>query len=105
MFSYLKIGIAAVVIGLVIYAYYTYNNLIKENEILNKNVATLKQNEKEIINAYESSINEIEKKIKTEATNKEAQNQTKKVNKLLRETKEKYKNETINSNDYTNFSF
>ena len=105
MLTYIKIGIAAVVALLIFYAYYTYNNLVKENEILSKNVATLKANEKEIISAYEFSIKQIEKKTEVEATNKEASKASSKANIKLKTIKDKYKNETINNNDYTNFSF
>ena len=105
MLTYIKIGIASLVALLIFYSYYTYNNLVKENEILSKNVATLKANEKEIISAYEFSIEQIEKKTQVEATNKEASKASNKANIKLKTIKDKYKNEVINNDKYIDFSF
>ncbi|TLP41023.1 hypothetical protein [Arcobacter arenosus] len=76
-----------------------------ENKELKLNIATMKQNEKDIINAYEYSIKELEIKNKTEATNKEAKSNAEKSIVRLKELNERHKDETVTSNNFVDFSF
>ena len=102
-YLYLVLGLA--VVAFLGYAYYTHKNTLLENQILKQNVLTLKQNEKEIIEAYEYSIREIETKTKIETENKASKANYEKAIIRLNKTKKESKHEVNTDTNIIDFNF
>jgi len=101
------IKLAPYLIGIsTILGVYTYiQHLKNENEILNKNTMILKQNQINIVSAYENSIIAIEKKAYDEGLNKASSLISKDLVKKIETENQKRNFNEINNSIYRTTSF